>query len=145
MCLSLVKSHSTNATYVVYAVHDWESTFCLSLSWRTENLFFNFKVHLLVILQHRVAQQNASCIPFMPHKKELLFFVEVRRMLRLRSLTAWGKKLLWCLVERQRILLWRLPDGSRVNRLLLWWVLSFNILWALRRHLTSLMLGRWNG
>lgn len=33
-----------------------------------------------------------------------------------------------------------LTDGSRVNRLLLGWILSFSILWALSRHLTSLML-----
>ncbi len=46
----------------------------------------------------------------------------------------------------QWIFLCRLPDGSRVNRLLLGWVLSFSIFWALCRHLTSLMsltLGRW--
>ncbi len=42
-------------------------------------------------------------------------------------LTAWGEKLLCSLVVGQRILLY-LPDGNRVNRLLLRWVLSFNIL-----------------
>ncbi len=54
-----------------------------------------------------------------------------------RSLTAWGKKLLWILVVCQQILLYLLPDGSRVNRLFLGWVLSFSILWVQRRHLTG--------
>ncbi len=62
----------------------------------------------------------------------------------LRSFTAWGKKLIWSLVVRQRTLLYRLPDGSRVSRLWLRWVLSFSSLWALRRPSPhSLMLGRW--
>ena len=33
-----------------------------------------------------------------------------------RSLTAWGEKLLCSLVEWQKILLYLLSDGSRVNR-----------------------------
>ena len=57
------------------------------------------------------------------------------------SLTAWGKKLLWC-----QILLYLLPDVSTVNRLWLGWVSSFSNLWALSRHLTlliSLMFYMW--
>ncbi len=57
-------------------------------------------------------------------------------------------RLLWSLVVSQQILLYRLPDSSRENRLLLGWVLSFSILRTPHRHLTSphiisLMLGRW--
>ena len=51
-----------------------------------------------------------------------------------------------CLMEWQQILLCVLPDGSRVNKLWLEWKLSVSILWALFRHLTSLislMLGKW--
>ena len=55
----------------------------------------------------------------------------------LRGLTVWGVKLLCSLVVQ--ILLYLFPGGSRVNRLSLWWVLSFSILWALSRHLTSLV------
>ncbi len=99
------------------------------------------KIHLLVILRHRVAQQNASCSPFMLHKKNF-FSVEVWRM----RLTALGKKVLCSLVVGQRILPFHLPEGSSVNRLLLGWVLSFHIPWTLCRNLTSpisLILSRW--
>ncbi len=78
----------------------------------------------------------------MLHKKNNFLCTEDE----LKSLTAWGKNLLWSLMVQRRILLKRLLDGSKVNRLLLGWVLSFNILQALHRHLTSpmsLMLGRW--
>ncbi len=34
-----------------------------------------FKVHLLLILQHRFAQWNASCSPFMLHKKSNCFLM----------------------------------------------------------------------
>ncbi len=71
-------------------------------------------------------------------KTQLLFMVECRG-----SLTASGKKLLCSLVVQQQILLYHLPDGSWVNRLLLRWVLSFSILWTLHRQLTSLLIGRW--
>ncbi len=54
----------------------------------------------------------------------------------LRSLRVWRKKLLCSLVVRQWLLLYRLPDGTR---LLLWQVLSLYILWALCRHFTSLI------
>lgn len=50
------------------------------------------------------------------------------------------------LVVWQQILLYHLSDSSRMNMLLLGWVLSFNILWGLCLHLTSmisLMLSRW--
>ena len=43
------------------------------------------------------------------------------------------------LVVWQWILLYLLSDGSRLNRLWLWWVLSCSIFWALCRHFTSLM------
>lgn len=46
-------------------------------------------------------------------------------------MTAWGDKLLWCLEVRQLILLYHSPDGSLAYRLCL--VLSFHILWALRK------------
>ena len=47
----------------------------------------------------------------------------------LRNLTTGGQKLLCTLNVRQWIL-YTLPDGSRVNRLWLGWVLSFSIWWA---------------
>ncbi len=53
----------------------------------------------------------------------------------LRSLTK--RKLLSSLVACQLILLYLLPDGSRVNRLWKGRVLSVNILQALPKHLTS--------
>ncbi len=34
-----------------------------------------FKVNLLVTLQHRVTQRNASCSPFMLHKKKTTLFL----------------------------------------------------------------------
>lgn len=46
-------------------------------------------------------------------------------------MTAWGDKLLWRLEVRQLILLYHSPDGSLAYRLCL--VLSFHILWALRK------------
>ena len=49
----------------------------------------------------------------------------------LRSLRAGGLKPLCSLVLDQWILLYILPDGSRVNRLWLGWVLSSGVLWAL--------------
>ncbi len=61
----------------------------------------------------------------------------------LRSLTAWGKKLL-CMVVWQQILLYLLPDSSRVNRLWLGWVLSISILRALQAsHLTDITQARY--
>ena len=66
-------------------------------------------------------------------KKNRSFYGAQKGELRCR--TAWWKKLLRSLVVRQQILLYLLPDGSRVNRLSLGWVLSFSILWALCRHL----------
>ena len=53
-----------------------------------------------------------------------------------RDLTASGIKLLHSLVVQQMILLYLLPDGSRVSRLWLGWLLSFSILWAPCRHVT---------
>lgn len=68
---------------------------------------------------------------FYSHKQE--FYAENE----LRSLTK--RKLLSSLVACQLILLYLLPDGSRVNRLWMGRVLSVNILQALPRHLTSLI------
>lgn len=54
---------------------------------------------------------------------------------------------LFCsLVVQQGILLYLLPDCSRVSRPWLRWVLSSGVLWTLCRHVTlpmSLMLSRW--
>ena len=57
-------------------------------------------------------------------------------LLRMTS-GAWGVKLLSGLVLRQRTLLYLLPDGSRVNRQWLGWVLPFSISESV--HLTSQM------
>lgn len=55
---------------------------------------------------------------------------------KLRSHTASGGKnscsVVWW--YGQQILPYLLPDGSRVSRLRLRWVLSFTILWALHEH-----------
>ncbi len=67
-------------------------------------------------------------------------------MHELTSLTALGEKLLYNLGVQQQILLYLLPDGNRVNRLWLGWVLSFSILQTLCMlsiPLISIMLGRW--
>ncbi len=57
------------------------------------------------------------------------------------------KMLPWSLEVRQQKLLDLLPEGSKVVGYCGWgWVVSFHILWALRKHITSpmcLMLCRW--
>ncbi len=72
------------------------------------------------------------------YTRKNIFYVEAWRI---NWEQAWGKKLLGRLLVQQQILLNHLPASSRVNRLLLGWVLSFNILWALCRHLTSAIVG----
>ena len=84
-----------------------------------------FKVHLFNS-QTGFLWQNAGCVHLCSTwNKNNSFMVSAED--ELRSLTAWGKKLLRGLMVRKRILLYRLPDGRRVNRLLLWRVLS--LLW----------------
>ena len=56
-----------------------------------------------------------------------------------RSVTAWEKKLLRIMVVWQRIPLYLLPGGVRVNRLKLGWVSFLCVIWALCWRLTSLM------
>ncbi len=104
-----------------------------------------FKFHIFIILRQRAVQQNASCRPFMIHTKtkDIVLWWSAEDEL---SLTAWRKKLLCSLVAQQQILLYLLPDGRRVNKLWVGWILSFCILWALHRHLSSLislMVGKW--
>ena len=74
------------------------------------------------------------------------YFINRSVDFELRSLTAWGMKLLCSLMEQQQILLHLSPDGSRVNRLWLGQGWSFCIPSVSCRHLTSptsLMLCRW--
>ena len=56
--------------------------------------------------------------------------------MELRSLTAWGKKLLSSLLVQPRILLDRLPDGSRVNRLG-WAGIVFSVFWLVTKQLAQ--------
>lgn len=62
----------------------------------------------------------------------------------LRSFTAWGKKLLCSLVARQQILLYLLPDGSRMNWLKLGGYCSLAF-FRICRHLTGITDAQWMG
>ncbi len=73
------------------------------------------KIHVVVSLCYTHTKNKTE--------QKTINYDGVRR--RNLKVTARGKKLLWRLVVQQWILLYRLPDGSRVNRLWLRWVLSF--------------------
>ena len=99
---------------------------------------YNTIYHLFVILQRRVVQWNASCSPI-SSKKKMIVEVEVK------SLTVWGRKLHFSLEVWQWILLYPLPDGSRVNWLWLGGCCLLVSLWAFcsLTSLMSLMLCSW--
>ena len=77
---------------------------------------------------------------------ESCYIYFVKKSLDDELMIFWGKKLLCSLVAQRQILLYPLPDGSRVNRLWMGWVMTFCILWDLCRHLTlpmSMIFCRW--